>query len=433
MKSLLKAIAAACTTGLIMTTSFADGQEEIDSDSDWYVSPLGGFIQNDQSRGENRVQDGGGQAYLGLGKELSDSFNLELGLGGNWLEGAGSNSYLRQLGAELDAQYFFTRNSRFSPYLSAGVGLIDYNSSDEMNPTWGAGLGLLTDIGFKQAKLRTEVKFRQEVDSSDWAHDDVLVRAGVQIPFGAEEKPMPKMEAKDSDGDGVMDADDKCPATPAGTKVNSFGCELDSDNDGVVDSKDSCPNTPAGTKVNSRGCKVVMDSDGDGVNDDADRCPNTPAGTAVNSFGCALDPDDDNDGVPNSKDQCPNTVAGVRVDFKGCEIKEVISLPGVNFETNSATLTGASLSILDGAASTLNQYTDINAEVAGHTDSTGAAAYNQGLSERRAASVRDYLVSKGVAASRLSSRGYGEDQPIADNSNAAGRAQNRRVELKVNQ
>jgi len=437
VKKLLKIAAAACTASLLMTAAFADN-EETKTDSDWYISPLGGFIQNDQSRGANRVDDNGAQTYLGLGKEFGNNFNLELGLEGNWLDGAGANSYLRQLGAELDAQYYFNRDSKFSPYLSAGVGLLETNSLDETNPTWGAGLGLLTDIGFKQAKLRTEVKFRQEVDNSEWAHDDVLLRAGVQIPFGAETKPLlkmkPRMEPKDSDGDGVMDSNDKCPATRAGIKVNSFGCELDSDKDGVVDSKDNCPNTPAGTRVNSTGCKLIeplKDSDDDGVVDSADRCPNTPAGISVNAYGCELDPDDDNDGVANSRDQCPNTVSGVRVDFKGCEIKAVITLPGINFETNSATLTNASLSILNGAASTLNKYTDINAEVAGHTDSTGAAAYNKSLSERRATSVRDYLVSRGISSGRLTSRGYGEEQPIADNSNKAGRAQNRRVELKV--
>jgi len=428
MKKLIKTAAMVSASCLLMTSAFAQDSNEVDSK--WYVSPLGSAVHSDESR--TGTDNSGGQAYLGLGREFGNNFNLEFGLGHKWLDGSANNSYLRQLGAELDAQYYFNRESKFSPYIAAGVGVAETNSSDETNPTWSAGLGLLSDIGVMNAKFRTEVRFQQEVDNSDWEHDDVLLRAGVQIPFGATEAPI-KMAPKDSDGDGVLDADDKCPATPAGTKVNSYGCELDSDNDGVVDGKDQCPATPAGDKVDSTGCTIKMekDSDGDGVLDSADRCPNTPAGTSVNTYGCPVDGDDDNDGVSNSKDQCPNTAAGVRVDFKGCEIKAVISLPGINFETNSATLTASSTATLNGAAETLNKYTDIMAEVAGHTDATGSESYNQSLSERRAASVRTYLVNQGVAASRLTSRGYGESQPIADNSTKAGRAANRRVDLNV--
>lgn len=111
-------------------------------------------------------------------------------------------------------------------------------------------------------------------------------------------------------------------------------------------------------------------------------------------------------------------------------VRDVVVLKGVNFANNSAQLTSESTVILDDVAATLVKRGDIRAEVAGHTDDRGAADYNRSLSQRRAESVRSYLVSKGVDASRLTARGYGEDSPIADNKTSAGRAENRRVELR---
>lgn len=115
---------------------------------------------------------------------------------------------------------------------------------------------------------------------------------------------------------------------------------------------------------------------------------------------------------------------------KGCK-PEIIRLEGVYFKTDSAELTPDSVTTLDKAVATLKKRADIRVEVAAHTDSRGSAAYNKSLSERRAKSVMGYLIAHGIAADRLSSHGYGESQPIADNGTAAGRAKNRRVELRV--
>ncbi len=109
----------------------------------------------------------------------------------------------------------------------------------------------------------------------------------------------------------------------------------------------------------------------------------------------------------------------------------IIQLPGVQFVTNSARLLPVSRSTLNRAVRTLKANPDINAEVAGYTDSTGKASYNLELSQRRAEAVRQYLVRYGIDATRLSARGYGEADPIASNRTAAGRAQNRRVELRI--
>ncbi len=109
----------------------------------------------------------------------------------------------------------------------------------------------------------------------------------------------------------------------------------------------------------------------------------------------------------------------------------VVILEGVNFEFDSARLRPDAITILDEAVTVLNHRTDISVDVIGHTDSTGPKEYNQGLSERRAKSVYDYFISKGIAADRLATMGYGETRPAYSNATREGRAKNRRVELLV--
>ena len=239
----------------------------------------------------------------------------------------------------------------------------------------------------------------------------------------------------DSDRDGVADFQDKCANTPAGVTVDSTGCPVDSDKDGVADYQDKCANTPAGVRVDATGCPI--DSDGDGVPDARDRCPNTPRGTAVTAEGCEIPKDSDNDGVMDPSDRCPMTPAGTRVDGTGCPIvnsvldtAKTLVLEGVNFRTGSAVLTPGSRAVLNRAAELLKSSSNLRVEVGGHTDNRGAARANMRLSAARAASVKRYLVGAGIDASRLETKGYGPSEPRADNGTAAGRALNRRTELK---
>ncbi len=237
--------------------------------------------------------------------------------------------------------------------------------------------------------------------------------------------------AIDTDQDGVPDGVDICPNTPGGTVVDGNGCPLDTDEDGVFDGLDQCPNTPAGALVDAVGCPV--DSDGDGVPDGLDQCPNTPAGMPVNAEGCALD--SDNDGVPDGVDRCPNTPAGQDVDEIGCPVlfeqpRAPLVLRGVNFATGRSVLTQQSYGILDEVAEALLARPEVRVEIAGHTDITGSRATNMRLSRERAQAVMAYLAQKGVAPSRMEARGYGPDRPVATNATVAGRAQNRRVELR---
>ncbi len=171
------------------------------------------------------------------------------------------------------------------------------------------------------------------------------------------------------------------------------------------------------------------DADGDGVTDDKDHCPNTPAGAPVDRDGCPKD--SDRDGVADYEDQCPNTVAGAKVDAKGCEIKSMVLMEvnlNVNFATNSDVITSAYNNDIKRVADFMMKSEGSKVYIEGHTDSTGAEAYNQELSQRRADAVARELVSKyGISSNRVVANGFGETQPIADNSTSEGRRENRRV------
>ena len=264
-------------------------------------------------------------------------------------------------------------------------------------------------------------------------------------------------KAKDTDGDGVPDRKDKCPDTPAGVKVDVNGCPIDTDGDGVADyldkcpdvkglaalqgcpdadgdgvadGNDKCPNTPAGVRVDANGCP--LDADGDGVADYLDKCPGTPAGVKVDANGCPLDRD--GDGVPDYQDRCPDRAGPA--SNKGCpeikaEQKKILNeaTKYIQFDFDKATLKPSSYPKLQQMVEILNEYPDYSLSIAGHTDSKGADEYNLRLSYERAASARAYMLSKGIPADRIESRGYGKTKPIADNATAAGQALNRRVDF----
>lgn len=141
-------------------------------------------------------------------------------------------------------------------------------------------------------------------------------------------------------------------------------------------------------------------------------------------------PDSDDDGVADPDDECPGTEPGTPVDLDGCPAEEAIDLPGVTFEFDSARLTDGAREVLERAVRILERHPDLVIEVAGHTDSVGEAQYNKGLSQRRAQSVARYLRDHGIG-NDMRVRGYGESQPVASNDTEAGRAKNRRVELRI--
>jgi len=200
---------------------------------------------------------------------------------------------------------------------------------------------------------------------------------------------------------------------------------------GVMTGYGECWNAVGGTP-NAQGCVSDMDSDGDGVPDSRDRCPNTPKGAPVDADGCPLD--SDGDGVPDYKDNCPGTPKGAKVDPSGCEIMADLTIQTTadHFDFDSAELKPAMKSELDDAAAQIKASKGNEMlEIIGHTDSVGPADYNQGLSERRAQAAADYLGGMGVDGSRMTVKGMGENSPAHDNSTSAGRAMNRRVELRT--
>lgn len=176
-------------------------------------------------------------------------------------------------------------------------------------------------------------------------------------------------------------------------------------------------------KVAPKPAPVRLDSDGDGVYDDMDKCPNTPKGAPVDSVGCPLD--SDGDGVFDYKDKCPNTPRGAQVDSRGCWV-----LAGVKFDTGKWDIKTQYYPMLNEVVALLQKNKSIQVVVEGHTDSVGSAKLNQTLSENRAKSVMNFLISSGIAGSRLSSRGYGFSRPAATNDTAEGRQLNRRVQLR---
>ncbi len=264
-----------------------------------------------------------------------------------------------------------------------------------------------------------EAKVDADGDGVPDAEDDCPTEAGT-----VENKGCPEIDkSADADGDGVPDVSDDCP-TEAGT-LATRGCP-DGDGDGVANKDDLCP-TEAGLAA-LNGCP---DSDNDGVANRNDNCPSTPGLAQFN--GC---PDTDNDGVADPNDKCPTT-AGAAENF-GCpqirqDEREALALAtrAIRFETGKATLKTSSYTVLDKVASILQRYPNYRVSIAGHTDSVGDSGKNLRLSEERAKSCFNYLLSKGLDASKISFIGYGETQPISSNSTKEGRRLNRRVEFNL--
>jgi outer membrane protein OmpA-like peptidoglycan-associated protein len=272
--------------------------------------------------------------------------------------------------------------------------------------------------------------------------------ANIVGAWGYAPKLVPAVQPLDSDKDGIIDSLDKCP-TVAEDKdgfQDADGCpDFDNDGDGINDTLDKCPAVAEDKDgfADTDGCPD-FDNDVDNIPDSTDKCPNIPEDIDMfeDADGCP-DYDNDKDGIPDSVDQCisiPETFNGFR-DEDGCpdtlikptekEIQVLnTKLRDINFKTASAELLPASNAALDFIVGFLKQYPDLRYEIQGHTDSRGEDDYNLLLSAARAATVRAYLLNKGIVDMNLIAIGYGETMPVADNKTAEGRAKNRRVEFK---
>jgi outer membrane protein OmpA-like peptidoglycan-associated protein len=381
-----------------------------------------------------------------VGRYLDAGFSFELGGSINRISKVGEMTAadLTYFGVDGAIKYdlnSIVKSEWFDPYVSVGGGYTWINSegAGTVNGGLGTNLWVSDSFGFH---IQTTYKH---------AFDDVNVlphfqhAAGLQFRFGGTDTDGDGIYDKDdacpevfgleeyngcpdTDGDGVIDSEDSCPDVAGLAELN--GCP-DTDSDGIVDGDDACPNEK-GSKANN-GCP---DSDGDGVVDGKDKCP-SEAGPAANN-GCPWS-DKDGDGVLDKDDNCPDVV-GVASN-NGCpEIVEPTEtvMATLNsyartilFDSGKSSFQQETYPVLVAISKILKDYPKTDFSIGGHTDSQGRATSNQLLSERRANAVRDYLISNGISADRLTAVGYGEASPIDDNATRAGRANNRRVEVSL--
>ena len=318
-------------------------------------------------------------------------------------------------------------NHFIAPFLSVGIGGGRY--SHDYGAYVPAGLGIQLNF-HSSTYILIQTQYRYAL-TRNVLKDAIGYSVGIAQNFSKQRAvvmaPPPPPIVLDRDGDGVLDADDKCPDV-AGL-VSLQGCP-DRDGDGIPDAEDKCPDVAGVAKY--QGCPIP-DTDGDGINDELDKCP-TVKGLARYQ-GCPI-PDTDGDGVNDEEDKCPTRVGPA--SNQGCPViaKEVIekinfAAKNVFFSTGSFKLLPKSFKSLDEVVKLMKDDETLMIDIDGHTDAQGSDESNQVLSDNRAGAVKNYLVSKGVVETRLKSAGYGETKPVADNKTAAGRAKNRRTEMTV--
>jgi outer membrane protein OmpA-like peptidoglycan-associated protein len=425
-----------------------------------------------------------------LGRYLSPSFDLGLQFeyGAYGFYGSQTRNFLADktdgallLRYKLNNGYLLDEDVVIAPFLAGGFGFASFAGEKTMVDDWDAFIPLGGGIKVNITP-RLALQYQMLYNFTNGDTRDMLVRpekddhfishsVGIVFAFG---------QPRDSDGDGINDNLDKCPGTPTGVRVNAEGCPVDGDGDGVPDYLDKCPNA-AGIAAFS-GCP---DRDGDGIEDAVDKCPDAKGLPAL--LGC---PDGDGDGISDPKDKCPNvkglpefngcpdtdgdgiTDADDRCpdakgtkEMKGCpdkdgdgiadiddrcpeeagiaanrgcpEVKKEVlqvftqALTGILFETGKDIIKPSSISILNNVVKIMNDNPVYNLAINGHTDNVGDDAMNLDLSQRRADAVKKYLADKGINPARMTSKGFGETMPVADNGTAAGRTRNRRVEFRL--
>jgi OmpA-OmpF porin, OOP family len=330
-----------------------------------------------------------------------------------------------------------------SVHIGGGYTFLDKKSAGNANAGAGLTLWLTENVGLSlSSTYKKAFTDRTEADGSLDVPSVFQHMAGLTFQFGGKDTDNDGIYDKDdacvdvaglkefqgcpdTDGDGIADKDDACPEVAGSKEMN--GCP-DTDGDGIADKDDACPEV-AGL-ANLQGCP---DGDGDGIADNKDKCP-TVAGPRDNA-GCPW-PDTDGDSVLDKDDKCPD-VKGT-VANNGCpEVSDEVMnklndyAKTILFDTNKATFQQRTYPVLEAMTAILKEYPGSNFSIEGHTDADGKDTANQTLSENRAAAVKAYLVEKGISDARLSSKGFGETVPVASNKTKAGKALNRRVEVKL--
>ncbi len=341
-----------------------------------------------------------------------------------------SNKFLLEADANVNLK-LLTDKYTLVPYLAFGVGASMYGGT-YFAAQGTAGMGLQLNLG-SETFVNTQFNFRPAI--SNLAVNHLAYSISIISPLKDKPAPVvvvappppppPPVVEKDTDGDGILDKDDKCPTVKGVAKYQ--GCPIpDTDGDGINDENDKCPTVKGIAKY--QGCPIP-DTDKDGINDEEDKCPTVPG--LARYEGCRM-PDTDGDGVNDEEDKCP-TVKGTVANF-GCPelaVQYKFDNKKILFNTGTAILTKASKVELEKVVKALTDYPSLKLYVDGHTDNTGSDKINKPLSLKRANAVKAYLFSKKIAGERLITDGFGSSKPIADNKTAKGKAQNRRVEFRV--
>lgn len=354
---------------LIALTLGAGAVSAQDYDNRWYFAPAIGVSVND---GERYVDtDESVFSSMGFGRFIAENTSLDLTLDYTSRNFGSQYHFVGDFdsyGLTASLRHYFTDWS-WRPYLKAGLGLSRAHATDQL-------------LGYGSNE-NTNPVFDAGLGMAHEVNDMLALRTELTYRYDMDDQSIP-LAGVDHFGDWIA----------------TFGATIKF---GEAAEPTAPPADPATETA-------------------------TPTETPVAADCSTLD--DDRDGVNNCDDKCPTSAAGEAVGADGCAQAIVIDLRGVNFAFDKSNLTPESTAILDQAVDVLNRYPSLKVEVAGHTDWVGTDAYNQGLSERRAKTVYDYLTSKGIAADRLSGpNGYGEGKPIDTNETAEGRARNRRTEL----
>ncbi len=378
----------------------------------------------------------GGYFFLHSEPGLDHTFDYNLGLTANFSSLLGLQLAMGAAPSEVNPTSFYQlhldlivhplEHDWFVPFVGVGPTFsfaVPNDGSGDTDP----GLNVLAGFDvypFERVGFRAQARYMTRFGAgaqSITAHD-LLASVGLVVQLGGSAGEGEIL--LDTDGDGILDSADACPTVPGAATAG--GCP-DRDGDSIADSTDECPDE-AGPKALG-GCP---DRDGDGTADRADRCPDVKGPVALK--GC---PDTDGDKLVDADDRCPR-IAG-EAKYQGCPPPppaEVIkkfsgTIAGITFEYNSDVIRPESYKVLYEAVDVLKQYKQLRILIEGHTSSEGDRSANLDLSQRRADSVKSWLVSKGVAATRIETQGFGPDRPVASNDTEDGRKKNRRIEFRI--
>jgi len=409
------------------------------SENPWAVS-IGANIVGIQDDAVDS-KTGFGVPHLSLSRYIAGGFSIGAQFAKNSFDvNSISSDYLSVDGIVK----FNITEGKYVPYLFAGYGISKFGTDSSKGgnfPSTEAARTTLGGVGLNYYftdnwAINASTSYRSASEKGAYNHLQHVI--GVSYNFGVQDSDKDGVSDKkdvcpeipglkefegcpDTDGDGIPDNKDACPEEAGSAEVN--GCP-DQDGDGIADNEDACPDKVGSAEMN--GCP---DSDGDGVADNIDKCPEQ-VGDATNN-GCPWD-DGDGDGVADKDDACPEEAGGAANN--GCPAvpqKLIDFLQGDNskilFRADSYSVPNNAISKLNDLKAVLEEYPDASIIIEGHASKDGSSEYNQKLSDKRANSVKDALITAGIDASRLETKAYGETKPVDKNDTKSGRAANRRV------